>query len=77
MKIEVLGAGCAKCKMLENNVREAVKELKLSAEILKVTDINEIVNRGLMMTPALYVNGQKKTEGKLPTKDEIKNLLKG
>lgn len=76
MKIEILGAGCAKCNMLEKIVRESVNELQLSGEVGKVTDMNEIVNRGLMFTPALYIDGQKKLEGKLPGKEEIKKILK-
>lgn len=75
MKIEVLGSGCAKCKTLEANVREAVSELAIEAEIVKVDDFAEIAKFGVMMTPALVVDGEVKLVGKVPGKDEIKNIL--
>ena len=75
MKIEVLGTGCAKCKRLEENVRKAVKEAGLTAEIVKVADINEIVNRGVMMTPALIIDGDTKAVGRVPGVEELKKML--
>lgn len=77
MKIEVLGTGCAKCKGLENNVRQAVKELGIDAEIVKVDSIMEIMERGVMMTPALCINGETVAVGRVLSVDEIKELLKG
>ena len=75
MKIEILGSGCAKCKTLENNVREAVKELAIEAELIKVDDFVEIAKFGVMMTPALVVDGEVKLVGKVPGKEEIKKIL--
>jgi small redox-active disulfide protein 2 len=63
VKIEVLGTGCAKCKSLTKNVEKAVQELGIQAEIVKVDSIQEIMNRGVMMTPALYVDGESKNDG--------------
>ena len=75
MKIEILGTGCPKCQALMNNVVAAVAELGIEAEIAKVTDIVEIANRGVMMTPALSVDGEVKIVGKLATVGELKALL--
>ena len=75
MKIEILGTGCPKCEALMNNVETAVRELGVDAEISKVTDIVEIANRGVMMTPALSVDGDVKLVGKLATVAELKTLL--
>ena len=58
MKIEILGTGCAKCRRMLANVQDAVKELGVPAEIVKVEDITEIMNRGVMLTPALIVDGE-------------------
>lgn len=76
VKIEVLGTGCAKCKNLLKNVEKAVDELGIQAEIVKVDSIQEIMNRGVMMTPALYVDGESKMVGKTATVEEIKKILK-
>ena len=76
MKIEILGTGCAKCKSLTKNVEKAVAELGIQAEIVKVDSIQEIMNRGVMMTPALYIDGESKMVGKTATVDEIKKMLK-
>jgi len=77
MKIEILGMGCPKCKQLTANAEEAVKELNINAEILKVMDINRIAEYGVMMTPALAVDGTIVSSGKLLTKDEIKRMISG
>jgi len=74
-KIQILGTGCPKCKALTHNVEQAVKELGGEYEIEKVTDIGEIMKFGVMMTPALVVDGQVKAVGKVPLPDEIKKLL--
>ena len=76
VKIEVLGTGCAKCKSLAKNVEKAVQELGIKAEIVKVDSIQEIMNRGVMMTPALYVDGESKIVGRIATVEEIKKMLK-
>ncbi|MBN2375576.1 MAG: TM0996/MTH895 family glutaredoxin-like protein [Sedimentisphaerales bacterium] len=74
-KIQILGAGCAKCKKLADNAEAAARELALEFEMEKVTDINEIMAYGVMMTPALAVDGDVKVVGKMPSKDEIKKIL--
>ena len=75
MKIEVLGTGCPKCKKLFQNTEEAVKDLTIEAEIVKVEDIQEIINAGVMMTPAFAVDGEVKSTGKVLSVDEIKKIL--
>lgn len=75
MEIKVLGTGCPKCKTLEKNTREAVAELGLDAQISKVEDIVEIMNHGVMMTPALLVDGVIVAKGKLLSVAEIKTIL--
>lgn len=76
VKIEVLGTGCAKCKSLLKNVEKAVTESGISAEVIKVDSIQEIMDRGVMMTPALYIDGKSVMMGRTATVDEIKRLLK-
>jgi len=75
MKIEVLGTGCPKCEALAKNVVTAVHELGIEATVEKVTDIVEIANRGVMLTPALSVDGEIKLVGKAATVEELKALL--
>jgi len=75
MKIEILGTGCPKCNQLFENAKQAVSESSLDVEVLKVQDINEITDFGVMVTPALAVNGEVKSTGKLLSPDEIKKLL--
>jgi small redox-active disulfide protein 2 len=74
-KIQILGTGCPKCKKLAENAEAAAKALGLDLEIEKVTDINEIMKFGVMMTPALAIDGQVKTVGKVISPDEIKKML--
>lgn len=75
MKIQILGTGCAKCTKLTHNAEEAVKESGITAEVEKVTDLNKIMDYGVMMTPGLVVDGQVKSVGKVLSVDEIKKLL--
>ncbi len=75
MKIEILGTGCPKCEELAANAQQAVTELGLEAEIVKVKDIVEIAERGVMMTPALAVDGEIVLVGKLATPEELKAIL--
>ena len=75
IKLQILGTGCAKCEKLAQNTESAAKELELEYELEKVTDIMEIMKFGVMMTPALAVDGEVKVVGKVPSSDEIKNLL--
>lgn len=74
--IQVLGPGCARCKLLEENTRSAAKAIGLECEILKVTDIEAIMRMGVMMTPGLAIDGQVVMSGKVPTIEELKKLLK-
>lgn len=74
-KIQILGTGCPKCKKLTENAESAAKELGVEYEIEKVTDINEIMKFGVMITPALAVDGQVKSVGKVISPDEIKKML--
>jgi small redox-active disulfide protein 2 len=76
MKIEILGTGCPKCKATEKIIRQVVGELKADVEIVKIEDLQEIVNRGIMMTPAVVVDGEVKIVGHVPSTNEIKKLLK-
>ena len=75
MNILDLGTGCQKCKLLAEHTEQAVSELGISAEITKVTDIKEIMVLGVMMTPALAVNGKVKVAGRVPSAEEIKKFL--
>ena len=75
MKIEILGTGCPKCETVAKNVEQAVDKLGIQAEIIKVTDITEIAARGVMLTPALSIDGEIKAVGKVPTVGEIKAWL--
>jgi len=76
MKIQILGTGCPKCKKLAETAEAAAKELQLDYELEKVTDINAIMAMGVMMTPALAVDGVVKSVGKVLSVDDIKNILK-
>jgi len=74
-KIQILGTGCPKCKRLAENAEAAAKNLGIEYEIEKVTNIKDIMSAGVMMTPALVVDGQVKTVGKVASPDEIKKML--
>lgn len=76
MKIQILGTGCPKCKKLAELTEEAAKALGIEYELVKVTQLNDIMNFGVMITPALAVDGVVKFAGKVPTVEEIKNHLK-
>jgi small redox-active disulfide protein 2 len=75
MKIQILGTGCAKCKKLAQNAEEAARELGRPFEVEKVSNINEIMKFGVMMTPALAVDGEVKVVGKVPSVNDIKAIL--
>ena len=75
MEIKVLGPGCPKCQQTEKVVKEAVAEAGISAEIEKVTDMMKIAGYGVFGTPAVVINGEVKSVGKIPKKDEIKKWL--
>jgi len=74
-KIQILGTGCPKCKKLAENAEAAARELDAEVEIEKVTEINEIMKFGVMITPALAIDGRVKAVGKVPSPDEIKSML--
>ncbi|MFB3763935.1 MAG: thioredoxin family protein [Methanotrichaceae archaeon] len=76
MKIEILGTSCAKCKSLTKNVEKAVSETGIPAEVIKVDSIQEIMGRGVMMVPALLIDGETKSIGKALSVEEIKKLLR-
>jgi len=75
IKIEVLGTGCPSCQATMTNAQAALSQLGIQAELAKVYDISEITARGVMITPALAVDGVVRMAGKVPTVDEIKELL--
>lgn len=75
MKIQILGTGCAKCKTLTANAEKAVQELGLEAEIEKVTAIQDIMKFQILMTPGLVIDGQVRAAGRVPSTEEIKQLL--
>lgn len=75
MKIEVLGAGCAKCTTLYENVKKALEENGTSAEVVKVEEIPTIMKYGVMSTPALVIDGRVKFSGKVASAGEIKGML--
>ena len=76
MKIEILGSGCPKCKMTEETVKKVVKKLGIKAEIGHVYDMDKIIDYGVMMTPAVAVDGKIKIEGKIPTENDIERIIK-
>lgn len=76
MEIKVLGTGCPKCKTLEKITRDVVEQNSIEATITKVEDIMEIMKHGVMSTPALVVNGKVEVKGRVPSADEIKQILK-
>jgi len=75
MKIQILGTGCPKCKKTAEAAEAAVNELGIEAEIEKVTDLNEIMKFGVMMTPALAVDGAVKVVSKVPSVEDVKSML--
>lgn len=77
MKIEILGVGCPKCKQLTANAEAAAKELNISVEVIKVTDIDKITEYDVMMTPGLVIDGVVVSAGKVLSKDEIKKIIVG
>ena len=75
MKIEILGPGCPNCAKLAKNAELAARELGIDYEIEKITDMNQVMASGIMMTPALVVDGEVKSSGKVATAEEIKKML--
>ena len=75
MKIEILGMGCPKCKKLYENTHVAVNEANLQVEVVKVEDIQKIMDYGIMTTPAIAIDGEVKAAGRIPALDEIKQWI--
>ena len=75
MLIQIMGTGCTKCEQLQKNTELAVEELKINADVVKISDMDEIMNMGVVITPALAINGDIKSTGKLLSTAEIKKLL--
>ncbi len=75
--VKILGTGCKKCINLELKVRELISQKGIDAAVEKVTDINEMMNYGIMMTPGLVINEQVKSYGIIPKEEQILNWLKG
>ena len=76
MKIQILGSGCAKCKALEASAVEAVKNLGTDDEVVKVSDFDEIMEMGVMITPALAIDGEVKSSGKVLTADQVAEYIR-
>jgi small redox-active disulfide protein 2 len=77
MDIKVLGPGCARCELTVKNVKAAVAEAGVDAEVEKVTDLMEISKYGVLGTPAVVIDGEVKSVGKVPNKDEVLGWIKG
>ena len=75
MEIKILGSGCPKCETTEKNVKEALAESGLNAQVYKVTDVMEIAKYGVFITPAVAIDGEVKSTGKIPDKEEIKKWI--
>ncbi|MBI2431750.1 MAG: TM0996/MTH895 family glutaredoxin-like protein [Candidatus Hydrogenedentes bacterium] len=73
--LQILGPGCPKCHKLQENTETAAKELGIACQVVKVSDIKDIIGFGVMMTPALVVDGEVKVAGKVPSVEELKHLL--
>jgi small redox-active disulfide protein 2 len=73
--IQILGTGCAKCNRLSDAAEQAAKELGLDYELEKITDMMRFADFGVMMTPALALDGEVKVSGRVPSQDELKQML--
>jgi small redox-active disulfide protein 2 len=75
MKIEILGTGCSKCKKTKETIEKVVKQTGVEAEVVKVEDIEKIMSYGVMVTPAVVIDGEVKLAGKVPDEKEIKKWI--
>lgn len=75
MEIKILGTGCPRCKMVYANAQRAIADLKIAAELEKVETIDEILRYGVMMTPAVVINGRVRASGRIPSTEELKKWL--
>lgn len=76
MIVEILGSGCPKCEKVFKTATDVIDELEIDGFVQKITDMNVIMTRGVMMTPSIFVNGIKKVEGRVPDRDEIVKWIK-
>ncbi|MCX7833335.1 MAG: thioredoxin family protein [Ignavibacteria bacterium] len=76
MVIKILGTGCPRCKKLEEQVKKIIKENNITAEVIKVTELNEMIEYGIMATPGLVINEKLKSSGVLPKDEQILNWIK-
>jgi small redox-active disulfide protein 2 len=76
MKVQIYGTGCARCNALEKVAKQAIKDMGINAEVVKVNDINQIVEAGILATPGFAVEGEVKSMGRVPSPDEIKKWIK-
>lgn len=76
MKIEILGAGCAKCKKTKETIEKALIESDVDADVVKVEDFDKILSYGVMITPAVVIDGEVKVAGKIPSLDDVKKWIK-
>ena len=74
-KLQILGTGCPKCRLLADNAKAAAEQLGIEYELEKITEINDIMKHGVMLTPGLVVDGEVKSSGKVPDVEHIKELL--
>lgn len=77
MNIQILGVGCPRCTELEKRVIDTLAELQIAASVEKVTDIKKFAAMGVLMTPGLVIDGKVVSQGKVPSKEELKKLLTG
>jgi len=75
MEIEILGAGCAKCRATKKVITQVIQELQLDAEVVEVKDLEEIIDRGVVITPGVFVNGELKSTGRVPSKEDVAGWL--
>lgn len=75
MEIKVLGPGCANCTKLQNEVINVLAELDIAADVEKISDMNQIISHGVLMTPGLVINGQVKVSGRVPSRQELKDII--
>lgn len=75
MKIEILGTGCSKCKKTKEVIEKALKEIGVEAEVVKVEDFKTILNYGVMVTPAVVIDGEVKLAGKVPDEKEVRKWI--
>jgi len=75
MKFEVYGPGCPKCNNTTSLIKDTLAELNVAAEVVKISDLDAMLDKGILKTPAVYLDGKKLLEGKVPTKDDVKSWV--